>query len=47
MVNFKLNDIQEGLENLRDFALDEVRPNAEHWDEKFSIPRMQYPRLMS
>jgi acyl-CoA dehydrogenase len=40
MVNFKLDDIQEGLRELaHDFALDEVRPNAEHWDEKSQYPK--------
>ena len=40
MVNFKLDDMQEGLRDLaRDFALEEVRPNAEHWDENSQYPK--------
>ena len=40
MVNFKLDDMQEGLRDLaREFALDEVRPNAEHWDENSQYPK--------
>ena len=39
MVNFELDDIQVGLRDLaREFALDEIRPNAEHWDEKSQYP---------
>ena len=33
MVNFQLDEMQEGLKELaHDFAVDEIRPKAEHWD---------------
>ena len=40
MVNFKLDEMQEGLRALaHEFALDEIRPNAEHWDENSQYPK--------
>ena len=40
MVNFNLDDMQEGLRDLaREFALDEIRPKAEHWDENSQYPK--------
>ena len=40
MVNFQLSEIQEMLKELaHDFALDEIRPNAEHWDEHSVYPK--------
>ena len=40
MVNFKLDDMQEGLRDLaHEFAIDEIRPNAEQWDEKSQYPK--------
>ena len=35
MVDFQLDEMQEMLRELaREFAQDEIRPHAEHWDEE-------------
>ncbi len=40
MVNFQLDEMQEMLRELaHDFAVDEIRPNAEHWDANSQYPR--------
>ena len=40
MVNFKLDEIQEGLKELaHEFAIDEIRPHAEKWDEESIYPK--------
>ena len=39
MVEFKLDEMQEMLRELaHQFAVDEVRPNAEHWDANSEYP---------
>lgn len=40
MVNFQLDEMQEGLKELaHDFAVDEIRPKAEHWDAESEYPK--------
>ena len=40
MVNFQLDEMQEMLRELaHDFAVDEIRPNAEHWDANSEYPK--------
>ena len=40
MVNFQLDEIQEMLKELaHEFSVEEVRPNAEHWDNEASYPK--------
>jgi len=40
MVNFQLDEMQEMLRELaHEFAVDEIRPNAEHWDEASQYPK--------
>jgi|TARA_B110000196_G_C21112662_1_gene648680 acyl-CoA dehydrogenase len=40
MVNFQLDEMQEMLKELaHEFAVDEIRPNAEHWDSKSVYPK--------
>lgn len=40
MVNFQLDEMQEMLRELaHEFAVDEIRPNAEHWDENSEYPK--------
>ena len=40
MVDFQLDEMQEMLRELaREFALDEIRPHAEHWDEESIYPK--------
>ena len=40
MVNFQLDEMQEGLKELaHDFAIDEIRPKAEHWDAESQYPK--------
>ena len=40
MVNFQLDEMQEMLRELaREFAIEEVRPNAEHWDNESIYPK--------
>ena len=40
MVDFQLDEMQTMLEELaREFALDEIRPNAEHWDLNSEYPK--------
>ena len=40
MVDFQLDEMQEMLRDLaREFARDEIRPNAEHWDEESIYPK--------
>ena len=40
MVNFQLDEMQEGLKELsHDFAVEEIRPNAEHWDAESEYPK--------
>jgi len=40
MVNFQLDEMQEMLRELaHEFAIDEIRPNAEHWDANSEYPR--------
>ena len=39
MVDFSLSEEQEMLRDLaHEFARDELRPNAEHWDEAREFP---------
>ena len=41
MVNFQLDEMQEMLRELaREFAIEEVRPNAEHWDAQSIYPKV-------
>jgi len=40
MVDFQLDEMQEMLREMaNEFAIDEVRPHAEHWDEKSQYPK--------
>ena len=40
MVNFQLDEMQEMLRELaHEFAVDEIRPNAEHWDAESQFPK--------
>ena len=40
MVDFKLDEMQEMLRELaHEFAVDEIRPHAEHWDEESDYPK--------
>ena len=40
MVDFQLDEMQEMLRELaHEFARDEIRPNAEHWDEESIHPK--------
>ena len=40
MVNFQLDEMQEMLKELaHEFAVDEIRPNAEHWDTESVYPK--------
>jgi len=40
MVNFQLDEMQEMLRELaHEFAVDEIRPNAEHWDAESQYPK--------
>jgi len=40
MVDFKLDEMQEMLRELaQEFARDEIRPHAEHWDEESVYPK--------
>ncbi len=40
MVNFQLDEMQEMLRELaQEFAIEEIRPNAEHWDEQSIYPK--------
>jgi len=40
MVNFQLDEMQEMLRELaHEFAIDEIRPNAEHWDANSQYPK--------
>ena len=40
MVNFQLDEMQEMLKELaREFALEEIRPKAEHWDATSTYPK--------
>ena len=40
MVNFQLDEMQEMLKELaHEFSVEEVRPNAEHWDNEASYPK--------
>ncbi len=40
MVNFQLDEMQGMLRELAlEFAIEEIRPNAEHWDEQSIYPR--------
>lgn len=40
MVNFQLDEMQEMLRELAlEFAIEEIRPNAEHWDEQSIYPK--------
>ena len=40
MVDFQLDEMQEMLREMaNEFAVDEVRPHAEHWDEKSQYPK--------
>jgi alkylation response protein AidB-like acyl-CoA dehydrogenase len=40
MVNFQLDEMQEMLRELaHEFAVDEIRPNAEHWDLNSEYPK--------
>ena len=40
MVNFQLDEMQEMLRELaHEFAVDEIRPNAEHWDDNSQYPK--------
>lgn len=40
MVNFQLDEMQEMLKELaHEFALDEIRPHAEHWDTESTYPK--------
>ena len=40
MVDFQLDERQEMLREMaNEFAIDEVRPHAEHWDEKSQYPK--------
>lgn len=40
MVNFQLDEMQEMLRELaREFAIEEIRPNAEHWDDQSIYPK--------
>ena len=39
MVDFQLDEMQTMLKELaHEFAVDEIRPNAEHWDEESIYP---------
>ena len=39
MVGFELDEMQQMLRDLaREFAMEEVRPNAEHWDLNSQYP---------
>ncbi|MDA8594648.1 acyl-CoA dehydrogenase family protein, partial [Euryarchaeota archaeon] len=40
MVNFQLDEMQEMLKELaHEFAVDEIRPHAEHWDAESVYPK--------
>ena len=40
MVDFQLDEMQAMLKELaHEFAVDEVRPHAEHWDETAHYPK--------
>ena len=40
MVNFELTDEQRMLQELaRDFANEEIKPNASHWDKESIYPK--------
>ena len=40
MVDFQLDEMQEMLRELaHEFAVDEIRPHAEHWDEESVYPK--------
>lgn len=40
MVNFQLDEMQEMLRELaHEFAVDEIRPKAEHWDATSTYPK--------
>ena len=40
MVDFQLDEMQEMLRELaQEFARDEIRPHAEHWDEESVYPK--------
>ena len=40
MVNFQLDEMQEMLKELaHEFAVDEIRPHAEHWDTESVYPK--------
>ena len=40
MVDFQLDEMQEMLRELaHEFAVDEIRPNAEHWDLNSEYPK--------
>ena len=40
MVNFQLDEMQEMLKELaHEFAVDEIRPHAEHWDATSTYPK--------
>ena len=42
MVDFQLDEMQEMLKELaHEFAVEEIRPNAEHWDLILSIQKMR------
>ena len=40
MVDFQLDEMQEMLRDLaREFAMEEIRPHAEHWDANSEYPK--------
>ena len=42
MVDFQLDEMQLMLRELaHEFAVDEIRPNAEHWDLNSEYPKAQ------
>ena len=44
MVNFQLDEMQEMLRELaHEFAVDEIRPQAEHWDATSTYPKGNHP----
>ena len=46
MVDFQLDEMQAMLKELaNEFARDEIRPHAEHWDETHITPRKRFRQL--
>ena len=40
MVDFQLDEMQEMLREMaNEFAIDQLRPNAEHWDNNSQYPK--------